>query len=89
MARGGTISCFGFTPLGVSPGVAETRVVSTEHVPFDVTAGWESILEGRSRERLETVDLLDYLPKQRWFAGKSRRIQATKFSGAVIVESRP
>jgi maltose alpha-D-glucosyltransferase/alpha-amylase len=57
---------------------AEASVVFAEHVPFDVTAGWESLLEGTSRARLETVDLLEYLPKQRWFAGKSRHIKATK-----------
>ncbi len=47
-------------------------------MPFDVTAGWKTLLEGTSRERLETVNLPEYLPKQRWFAGKSRHIEATK-----------
>ena len=45
--------------------------------PLDVTAGWGSLLEGPPRRRLETVELLEYLPKQRWFAGKSRNITAT------------
>ena len=30
------------------------------------------------RQRLETVNLPEYLPKQRWFAGKSRRIKSTR-----------
>jgi maltose alpha-D-glucosyltransferase/alpha-amylase len=57
---------------------AEASAVVAEHVPFDVTTGWESLLEGASRERLETWELPEYLPKQRWFAGKSRTIKATK-----------
>ena len=58
--------------------LAETRVEFAESKPFDVTAGWESLLEGAQGKRLETVELLDYLQKQRWFAGKSRHIAATK-----------
>jgi maltose alpha-D-glucosyltransferase / alpha-amylase len=57
---------------------AEDNVVFAESVPFDETAGWKSLLEGASRQRLETVDFLQYVPKQRWFAGKSRHIKATK-----------
>jgi maltose alpha-D-glucosyltransferase/alpha-amylase len=43
-----------------------------------VPAGWNSLLEGTGRERLESIYLRDYLPKQRWFAGKSRHIAAAK-----------
>jgi maltose alpha-D-glucosyltransferase/alpha-amylase len=50
----------------------------TEHAPLNVTAGWESILAGRGRLRLETVELPEYLPKQRWFAGKSRGIKSIR-----------
>ena len=56
---------------------AETSVVA-ELPPLYVNAGWESVLDGRNRERLETVDLPEYLPKQRWFGDKSRQIEATK-----------
>jgi maltose alpha-D-glucosyltransferase / alpha-amylase len=66
---------------------AEASVAFAEHVPFDVTAGWESLLEGMSRERLETVDLPEYLPKQRWFAGKSRRIEGTKIVDSADLDS--
>ena len=54
------------------------RRISAEQAPLNVTAGWEGIFEGVSRERLETVYLPEYLPKQRWFAGKSRHIQSTR-----------
>jgi maltose alpha-D-glucosyltransferase/alpha-amylase len=52
----------------------------TEHAPLNVTAGWESILEGLGRLRLETVELPEYLPKQRWFAGKSRGIKSIRIA---------
>jgi maltose alpha-D-glucosyltransferase / alpha-amylase len=46
--------------------------------PLDVTNGWAAIFEGAGSLRLETVNLPEYFPKQRWFAGKSRTIQATR-----------
>jgi maltose alpha-D-glucosyltransferase/alpha-amylase len=52
----------------------------TEHAPLNVTTGWESILEGLGRLRLETVELPEYLPKQRWFAGKSRGIKSIRIA---------
>jgi maltose alpha-D-glucosyltransferase / alpha-amylase len=61
------------TPAGVT-------VDLKENAPLNVTAGWESILEGLGRRRLETVELPEYLPKQRWFAGKSRGIKSTRIA---------
>jgi maltose alpha-D-glucosyltransferase/alpha-amylase len=52
----------------------------TEQAPINVTAGWESILEETVRLRLETVELPEYLPKQRWFAGKSRKIKSVRIA---------
>jgi maltose alpha-D-glucosyltransferase / alpha-amylase len=57
---------------------AENAGDFAEQAPLNVTAGWESICEGLGRQRLETVTLPEYLPKQRWFAGKSRRIKSTR-----------
>jgi maltose alpha-D-glucosyltransferase/alpha-amylase len=61
------------TPAGVN-------VDLKEHSPLNVTAGWESLLEGLGRLRLETVELPEYLPKQRWFAGKSRGIKSIRIA---------
>jgi len=47
---------------------------------LNVTAGWESLLEGLGRLRLETLELPEYLPKQRWFAGKSRGIKSIRIA---------
>jgi maltose alpha-D-glucosyltransferase/alpha-amylase len=52
----------------------------TEHTPLNVTAGWESVLEAAGRLRLETVELSEFLPKQRWFAGKSRKIKSVRIA---------
>ncbi len=65
----------------------EASAVFTEQFPFNVTAGWESLVEGRSRERLETLDLPEFLPKQRWFGGKSRHIEATKIADSAELEA--
>ncbi len=57
-----------------------STVDMTEHAPLNVTAGWESVLEATGRLRLETVELPEYLPKQRWFAGKSREIKSVRIA---------
>ncbi len=57
---------------------AEVGMDFVEQTPLNATAGWEGVLDGASRQRLETQNFLEYLPKQRWFAGKSRRIKTTR-----------
>jgi maltose alpha-D-glucosyltransferase/alpha-amylase len=58
-----------------------------EHVPLNVTAGWEGVFTGAARDRLETTDLPEFLVKQRWFAGKSRRIKSTRILDWAILET--
>jgi maltose alpha-D-glucosyltransferase/alpha-amylase len=65
----------------------EAGVALAEHAPFDVTAGLESLLNGTGRERLETVDLPEYLPKQSWFAGKPRQIEAAKIVDSADLDA--
>jgi len=57
-----------------------------ERAPLNVNAGWESICEGLGRQRLETVHLPEYLPKQRWFGGKSRSIQSTRIINWILLD---
>jgi maltose alpha-D-glucosyltransferase/alpha-amylase len=57
---------------------AEIGSDSREQVPLNAGAGWANILDGPGRQRLETALLPEYLPKQRWFAGKSRNIETTR-----------
>ncbi len=42
--------------------------------------GWTNLFEGPARHRLEGVFLPEYLPKQRWFAGKSRAIRSIRIA---------
>jgi maltose alpha-D-glucosyltransferase / alpha-amylase len=64
----------------------EVSVDLGEQAPLNATEGWQSIFEGLSRERLETLSLPEYLPKQRWFAGKSRRIKSTRIVDWAALE---
>ena len=57
---------------------AEVSTALAEQAPLNATGGWERIFDGVNRERLETVNFPEYLPKQRWFAAKSRRIKSTR-----------
>jgi maltose alpha-D-glucosyltransferase/alpha-amylase len=45
-----------------------------------VAESWESLLEGAGRYRLESTLLPEYLPKQRWFGGKARRIGTVRIA---------
>jgi maltose alpha-D-glucosyltransferase/alpha-amylase len=56
----------------------EVSLESEERSALNATDGWESIFDGVSRQRLETNSFVDFLPKQRWFAGKSQRIKTTR-----------
>ena len=49
-----------------------------ENTPINATAGWEDILAGGNRHRLENDDLPKFLVKQRWFASKSRTIESIR-----------
>ena len=55
--------------------------------PLNATAGWEGMFDGATCERLETVNFPEYLPKQRWFAGKSHHIQLTRILDWTIFNS--
>jgi maltose alpha-D-glucosyltransferase / alpha-amylase len=75
-----TLAPYSFLWLELQPkaDAAEAAVDPAEHAPLDATAGWASIFEGIARKRLETVNLPEYLPQQRWFAGKARAIRSTR-----------
>ena len=57
---------------------SEVTIDLTEEVPLRAEGGWGSMFDGVNCERLETVNFPKYLPKQRWFAGKSRHIKSTR-----------
>jgi len=56
----------------------EGAVDVSEQTPLSAAAGWEGLLAGAGRHRLETLNFPEFLQKQRWFAGKARAIATTQ-----------
>lgn len=50
-------------------------VNAADSARLDFGGGWESVLEGVMRKHFESAFLVQYLPKQRWFAAKSRLVK--------------
>jgi len=75
-----TLSPYGFMwfELQKIAGPDEFRRSEPESV-LDVSRGWVSVFDGPEHEILER-ELSEYLPQQRWFGGKSRRIQRTSIA---------
>jgi maltose alpha-D-glucosyltransferase/alpha-amylase len=75
-----TLAPYGFLWLELhgNPETAAARGRETEQTPLRIAHGWDSVLEGSVRHRLESSLLPEYLPKQRWFGGKSRQIRSTR-----------
>ncbi len=46
--------------------------------PIVLEGDWDQLFEGKALKTLETVLLPEYMPKQRWFGSKSRRIESTR-----------
>jgi maltose alpha-D-glucosyltransferase/alpha-amylase len=84
-----TLAPYSFLWLELQQRTAPTEVSMdlVEQVPINAAAGWEGMLSGETGQRLETVNFVDYLPKQRWFAGKSRRIKSTRIVDWTMLRS--
>ena len=46
---------------------------------------WERLLDGAGRHRLESLVLPEYLSKQRWFGGKTRRIRSARIADWIAL----
>ena len=57
---------------------AETSMDILDEAALNATAGWDGIFNTAACQRLETINFPNYLPQQRWFAGKSRNIKSTR-----------
>jgi maltose alpha-D-glucosyltransferase/alpha-amylase len=73
--------------LQQKPQPAEVSMEFVEEALLNATAGWKGMFNGATCERLETVIFPEYLPKQRWFAGKSHRIESTRILDWTIFNS--
>jgi maltose alpha-D-glucosyltransferase/alpha-amylase len=65
----------------------EASMDLVEQTALNATTGLEGIFDGASRQRLETISFPEYLPKQRWFAGKSRQIRTTRVLDSARLNS--
>ncbi len=76
-----TLGPYGFFWLELH---GQSKPLDTAASPMDssplVADSWERVLEGAGRYRLESVVLPEYLSKQRWFGGKTRRIRSIKIA---------
>src|ERR1700728_309571 len=86
-----TLAPYSFLWLELQPRdeMADKSAELAEQAALNVAAGWESICEGMGRQRLEMVSLPEFLPKQRWFAGKSRHIQSTRVINWIPLGEMP
>jgi maltose alpha-D-glucosyltransferase / alpha-amylase len=63
--------------------LTEPQLVAVENAPEGaampdmLAAGWSGLLDGNGLAKLETA-LVAWLPRQRWFGAKSRRIQSSR-----------
>jgi maltose alpha-D-glucosyltransferase / alpha-amylase len=75
-----TLSPYGFLWLELHPKLetAESSVDLEESSAFSFEGQWETILEGPDLLRFQTTYLVQYLPKQRWFAAKSRQVKSVR-----------
>jgi maltose alpha-D-glucosyltransferase/alpha-amylase len=80
-----TLAPYGFLWLELQPRdeASDKTAGSAEQATLNLTAGWEAICGGIAGQRLETLCLPEYLPKQRWFAAKSRRIQSIRTAQCI------
>lgn len=74
-----TLGAYGFLWLELhgTPQPAAARD-GADSSALSAGAGWTSIFEGAARHKFESAVLPEYLPKQRWFGAKSRRIEGTR-----------
>jgi maltose alpha-D-glucosyltransferase/alpha-amylase len=80
-----TLAPYGFLWLELHPGVSSTGV--REEVmgrpELVLSGGWQAVFEGAARNLLENDVLPEYLPKQRWFGAKTKKIKSAKVSDWV------
>jgi maltose alpha-D-glucosyltransferase/alpha-amylase len=83
-----TLAPYGFLWLELHRGVEVTEVGVEEmgRTVLSLASGWQGLFEGSARNPLESDLLPDYLPRQRWFGAKAKKIKSTKISDWVALE---
>ncbi len=84
-----TLGPYGFLWLELHPrpDASAANMDMEEQAPLSFAQEWETIFAGSVRERFENNVLVKYLPVQRWFAAKSRRIKTTQVLDWFVLEA--
>ncbi len=87
-----TLGPYGFLWFELHAKPAGSQAVSGEpaqgaEAVLEVDGGWKSVLELAGRQPLEDQLLPEYLPKQRWFGGKSRKIASVSVTDWTELET--
>ncbi|HEX3940080.1 MAG TPA: maltose alpha-D-glucosyltransferase [Acidobacteriaceae bacterium] len=75
-----TIGPYGFLWLELQPSqrpVDAADVAQVAQIAAEGPGDWRSLLDGAGRREMEESALREFLPRQRWFGGKSRQISLT------------
>ncbi|TMC73838.1 MAG: maltose alpha-D-glucosyltransferase [Chloroflexi bacterium] len=75
---------FSLQPRTAAPIQGDGQAPAVVVPEIKVTVGWESVLLGSARERLEST-LLGYIKQRRWFAGKARRLKSAQILDTISV----
>ncbi len=84
-----TLGAYGFLWLELHGASDTDRLEAVPAATIAVGAGWATLFEGAAHHRFETVALPEFLPKQRWFSGKTRRIRTTRIIDWTGVQPQP
>jgi maltose alpha-D-glucosyltransferase/alpha-amylase len=68
---------------------ASVQLESDKTPEIVLSARWESVLEGKAKERLERDVLPRYLATCRWYGGKARALQQVRIVEAIAVDAEP
>jgi maltose alpha-D-glucosyltransferase / alpha-amylase len=83
-----TLAPYGFLWLELHRGEApsETETEETDKTVLTIANGWQGVFAGSARNPLESQILPEYLPKQRWFGAKAKRIKSTQIADWAVLE---
>jgi maltose alpha-D-glucosyltransferase/alpha-amylase len=73
-----TLGPYGFLWLELHGAPVPVEEIETQPAALTLGSGWAGLFEGAAQHRFEDTVLPDFLCKQRWFGGKSRKIRSAR-----------
>jgi maltose alpha-D-glucosyltransferase / alpha-amylase len=83
-----TLAPYGFLWLELHRGVERTELFleDDEQQALTFAGGWQGLFEGSAANPLENEILPEYIPKQRWFGAKTKKIKSTKIADWGVLD---